>query len=296
MKKIKKGFYIGRFQPFHKAHYRVINNLAKKVDYLIIGVGSSNKYHTIDNPFTLKERVDMINESLKIKNYTIKPIPDIDDYQNWGKHVLDITGKFDVVFTGNKLVKELLKRENVKVELLKPSGYISATIIRDMIAKEQDWEKYVPKAATKVIKKIDGVERIKNLSKVYKNPTPTVDIIIEYNGGIVLIERKHEPFGWAIPGGHVDYGESLEEAAVREAKEETSMDVKLVKQFYTYSDPKRDPRGHKISTVFIAKAEGKPKAKSDAKNIGLFTKDNLPELVFDHKKILEDYFNEKDTT
>jgi len=290
---MKTGLYIGRFQPLHKAHYKIINKLSKKVDYLIIGVGSSEKHHTIDNPFTLKERADMLNDSLKIKNYTIKPIPDLDDYQRWAKHVKKTVGEFDIIYTGNKLVKELLKKEGIEVKLLKPLSYISATQIRDMIAKNQNWRKYVPKETAKIIKKIDGEERIKNLTKTYKNPTPTVDIIIEYENGIILIERKHEPLGWAIPGGHVDYGESLEEAAVREAKEETSLEVRLLEQFHTYSDPNRDPRSHKISTVYIAKAKGKPKASSDAKNIKVFTKDNLPELVCDHKKILEDYFKHK---
>ena len=290
---MKKGLFIGRFQPLHKGHYRMINSLAKKVDCLIIGIGSSNRHHLVDNPFTIKERTDMLNDSLKIKNYSIKPIPDIDDYSKWANHVKKIIGPFDVVFTGNKVVKELFEKENIEVKLLKNNDYTSATSVRDMISKDQCWEKYVPKKVAKLIKKVDGVERIKNLSKIYKNPIPTVDIIIEYKGKIVLIERKHEPFGWAIPGGHVDYGESLEQAAVREAKEETSLDVKLVKQFHTYSDPARDPRNHKISTVYIAKGKGKLRAKSDAKNVKLFTKENLPKLAFDHKKILEDYFKEE---
>ncbi len=128
--------------------------------------------------------------------------------------------------------------------------------------------------------------------KVYNNPIPTVDILIEIESkGIVLIKRKNPPYGWAIPGGFVDYGESLEEAALREAKEETNLDVKLIRQFHTYSDPKRDPRHHSISTVFIAKAEGKPKAKDDALEIGIFNESNLPdEIAFDHRLILTDYF------
>ncbi len=124
-----------------------------------------------------------------------------------------------------------------------------------------------------------------------RNPIPTVDIIIEYNIGIVLIKRKNPPEGWAMPGGFVDYGESLETAAVREAKEETGLDVELLRQFHTYSDPKRDPRHHTITTVFIAKAKGKAIAGDDAKEIGIFTKDTLPEqIAFDHRDILKDYF------
>lgn len=132
-------------------------------------------------------------------------------------------------------------------------------------------------------------------SEYYRNPTPTVDIIIAIaDKGIVLIMRKNEPVGWAIPGGFVDYGESLEEAAVREAREETSLDVTLLGQMHTYSRPDRDPRQHTISTVFIAEAEGIPRAADDAVEIGLFTRDSLPEpIMFDHREILEDYFEGK---
>lgn len=126
----------------------------------------------------------------------------------------------------------------------------------------------------------------------FKNPFPTVDIIIEFEGkGIILIKRKNPPYGWAIPGGFVDYSESLEEAALREAKEETSLDVELIRQLHSYSDPGRDPRQHNITTVFLARAKGTPKACDDAKEIGIFNKSNLPEpLVFDHEEILKDFF------
>ncbi len=125
---------------------------------------------------------------------------------------------------------------------------------------------------------------------VYKNPTPTVDIIIELKQGIVLIERKNTPLGWALPGGFVDYGESFENAAVREAQEETGLDVKLIRQFHTYSHPDRDKRQHTASTVFIATASGVPVGADDAKQAQIFTQDSLPELAFDHALILQDYF------
>jgi ADP-ribose pyrophosphatase YjhB (NUDIX family) len=124
------------------------------------------------------------------------------------------------------------------------------------------------------------------------NPLPTTDILIRYMGGIVLVLRKNPPYGWAIPGGFVDYGESLEAAAVREAREETGLDVRLITQFHTYSAPERDPRFHTISTVFIADGEGELKAGDDAKETGIFDKNTLPEnIVFDHGDILEDYFS-----
>jgi ADP-ribose pyrophosphatase YjhB (NUDIX family) len=143
-----------------------------------------------------------------------------------------------------------------------------------------------------MLKKTIQCSKCKNEIEVYKNPIPTVDIIIEIESkGIVLIKRKNPPYGWAIPGGFVDYGESLEEAAMREAKEETNLDVKLARQFHTYSDPKRDPRHHTISTIYIAKGNGIPQAKDDAIEIGIFTESNLPdEIAFDHRSILNDYF------
>ena len=128
-----------------------------------------------------------------------------------------------------------------------------------------------------------------------KNPFPTVDIIIELEGkGIVLIRRKNPPYGWAIPGGFVDYGESIENAAVREALEETSLRVELLRQFHVYSSPDRDPRFHTISTVFVARATGSPIAADDAKDVGVFTKESLPgKIAFDHRKILDDYFDSR---
>ena len=129
----------------------------------------------------------------------------------------------------------------------------------------------------------------------YRNPVPTVDIIIEMGSGIVLIRRKNYPFGWAIPGGFVDYGESLEEAALREAEEETSLKVELLFQLGAYSDPSRDPRQHTISVVFAARADGEPVAADDAEDIGIFDYSSIPnDLAFDHGKIIRDYYRRMD--
>jgi 8-oxo-dGTP diphosphatase len=126
----------------------------------------------------------------------------------------------------------------------------------------------------------------------YRNPIPTVDIIIECEAGkVLLIKRRNPPHGWAIPGGFVDYGESLEDAARRESLEETNLQVRLLAQFHTYSAPGRDPRQHTISTVYIARADGNPQAADDALDVGIFGENELPsEIAFDHRQILEDYF------
>jgi ADP-ribose pyrophosphatase YjhB (NUDIX family) len=130
------------------------------------------------------------------------------------------------------------------------------------------------------------------MSEVHRKPvTPlvTVDAIIETGGGVVLIERKNPPHGWALPGGFVDPGEGLSTAARREAKEETSLDIELVEQLFAYSDPRRDPRGPTVSVVFVARASGVPRADDDAKNLAVFALDRLPPLAFDHAQILTDY-------
>jgi ADP-ribose pyrophosphatase YjhB (NUDIX family) len=128
-----------------------------------------------------------------------------------------------------------------------------------------------------------------------RNPATAADVIIELDGGrIVLIERRNEPLGWAIPGGFIDYGESAEAAAVREAREETSLDVELIEQLKTYSDPGRDPRGHTLTVVFIARAEGTPRGGDDARRAIVVDEASLPQpLAFDHDKVLAEYFHYK---
>ncbi|TAL16820.1 NUDIX hydrolase [bacterium] len=125
--------------------------------------------------------------------------------------------------------------------------------------------------------------------KKYVNPLPAVDIVIFSGGGIVLVKRKNPPYGWALPGGFVESGETLEAAAAREAFEETGLKVTLKEQFHTYSDPERDPRRHTISTVFLAEAKGTPAGADDALEARVFPWSELPApLCFDHGKILGD--------
>ncbi len=130
--------------------------------------------------------------------------------------------------------------------------------------------------------------------KTHRNPIPTADVIILHKDGVVLIKRKNPPYGWALPGGFIDYGETAEQAAVREAQEETGLLVADLKLFGVYSAPDRDPRCHTITIVFSAYAVESPHGGDDASEARVFPWDHLPEVMaFDHAKILSDFFHAK---
>jgi len=127
-------------------------------------------------------------------------------------------------------------------------------------------------------------------------PPVAADVIIEIGDRVVLIERKYEPLGWAIPGGFVDYGETVEKAALREMREETNLEVELTELLGVYSRPDRDPRGQTISVVYVGRAQGVPQAADDARTAGLFPPDKLPgPLAFDHAEIMADYRRFRET-
>ncbi|MCB9742991.1 MAG: NUDIX hydrolase [Alphaproteobacteria bacterium] len=131
---------------------------------------------------------------------------------------------------------------------------------------------------------------------VYRNPTPTVDVVVELDGGVVLIRRRNPPEGWALPGGFVDEGETVEAAAAREVMEETGLVVRLTELLYVYSDPARDPRKHTMSVVFTGVASGAPVGQDDAAEARVFPIDALPSpLAFDHGQILADYKRFRET-
>lgn len=122
-------------------------------------------------------------------------------------------------------------------------------------------------------------------------PFVTVDAIIRLPAGVVLIKRRNPPFGWALPGGFVDYAETLEEAVKREAREETGLNITALRQMHTYSSPGRDPRFQTITTVFACRAHGRPVSASDAADAGVFSRSQWEklDLAFDHRRVLEDY-------
>ena len=125
---------------------------------------------------------------------------------------------------------------------------------------------------------------------IFRNPAPTTDIVIEIDGGIVLIRRKNPPHGWALPGGFIDYGEKAEDAAVREAREETGLEIVITDLLGVYSDPARDPRGHTLTVVFVARGHGVPAPADDAEDLMIVDPENLPyPIAFDHSQIIADY-------
>ena len=163
---MKRGLFIGRFQPFHLGHLEDIKNAVKEVDELIIGIGSSNEEHTKENPFTVEERIEMIDLVLpanNISNYTVFPIPDLGNDKKWVEHIETLVPKFDVVYTGNKLTERCFKGK-YKVKRVNMLEGISSTIIRNKMLKNMDWQSLVPKKVADFIEKIGGIKRIKRVA------------------------------------------------------------------------------------------------------------------------------------
>ncbi len=207
------------------------------------------------------------------------------------------------------ILEEALKQKVASVALpvlglsCLPSEVASAKIFVQELLKIIRANKRVPLRKILICSKEEGVARIfQKTSEGYIHhfvgelkggPYVTVDAIIEVEGGLVLIERSNPPYGLALPGGFVDYGESLEEAVKREAKEETNLDLEGLCQLHTYSSPDRDPRFHTVSTVFIAKGRGQPKSGDDAKSLKIIPHGALLDLnyAFDHKNVIRDYLD-----
>jgi nicotinamide-nucleotide adenylyltransferase len=167
-----RGLLIGRYQPFHKGHLEVIKNILKEVDELIIGIGSAQISHTLDNPFTAGERMTMISNALQEEGLTerccyIIPIPDVWNNALWVNHVKSLTPHFDVAYTGNALARRLFREGGVEVreQPLFDRAKYSGTEIRSRMLKGEDWESLVPLTVIKVVKSIKGVERLKDITK-----------------------------------------------------------------------------------------------------------------------------------
>ncbi len=169
-----RGLLIGRFQPFHKGHVYVVKKVLREVDEIIIGIGSAQLSHTLENPFTAGERLMMIANSLAEngieKNYYIIPIQDVNNNSLWVSHVRSLTPPFTKVYSGNTLVKRLFSE--VGVEVKTPPMFnrrvYSGTEIRRRMLEGEPWEDLVPEAVVRVVKEVQGVERLRDLAKTDK--------------------------------------------------------------------------------------------------------------------------------
>lgn len=164
-----RAFYIGRFQPYHLGHHTVIQKIAKEVDEIIIGIGSAQKSHTLEDPFTAGERVMMISHSLEELDivYYVIPIMDVNRHAIWVSHIRSLTPPFNIVYSNNPLVIDLFSEAGIRVKkspLFQRDVY-SGTVIRRRMLKDGKWEDLVPKTVVKVLEEIDGVRRLKKLSK-----------------------------------------------------------------------------------------------------------------------------------
>ena len=158
--------FIGRFQPFHKAHLSDIKLALKECDKVTIAIGSSQESATKENPFSYEERKEMIESTLKkhnVFNYDIVPVPDVNDDKTWVDHVKKVISGFDIVYTGNDFTEKLFKQKDIKVRKIELIPNINATEIRKRILHENDWKELVPEEVAEYIEKINGLERIKEI-------------------------------------------------------------------------------------------------------------------------------------
>ena len=164
-----RGLYLGRFQPYHLGHHQVLKQISKEVDEIIVGIGSAQKSHEIENPFTAGERVLMVSSAIKefdIKHYVI-PIEDIQRNSLWVSHVKSMVPPFDIAYTNNPLVIELLSEAGIEVKqspLFKRNKY-SGTQIRNLMLKGEKWEKFVPESVIEIINEINGVKRLRTVTQ-----------------------------------------------------------------------------------------------------------------------------------
>ena len=302
----KQGLVIGRFQLVGNHHADLFEQVVEhhyqkqRLEQLNVGIGIAN---SVDyrNPFSGTECWKMI-QPVAEKAASKMGIPlqhrlvdDINDPPNYAAHVTNIFGlnqreNLVTVFSSNGYTNQCFNDpERYRVIPIEERITQHSTQLRELYTNGFDISDLVPGHVPKFLEEHNAQRRLEKMK--YDNPIPTVDLVIEYEGGIVIIERAGEPKGYALPGGHVDYGETTETAAIREAEEETNLIVSDLKLIGVFSDPDRDPRGHRMSIVYSAKGHGELKAKSDAKTVRVYSPTTIPKLAFDHDKIMQHYLN-----
>ncbi len=274
----KVVFTNGVFDILHRGHVEYLVYARSLGDVLVVGINTDESVRRIKGPArpinTLEDRMfvlshlDVVDFVVPFEEDTPQRLiefiqPDV--LVKGADYELDqIVGREVVENRGGVVIRAPLKE-----------GYSTTSLIRKIVEMSKEL----------------GVDKMD-----LRTPFVAVDAIIQvFDGerfrGVVLIERKYPPYGFALPGGFVEYGESAEEAVVREVKEETGLEVKNVRQFHVYSDPSRDPRRHTLSVVFTCEAEGEPIGRDDARRAYVFKLEELPldKMAFDHKKILLDF-------
>ncbi len=307
-----RGAYLGRFNPFGLHHEGVIKHIRSwGIDDLVIGIGSAQYNHVhkhpskpwVADPFTYLERERMIRLVLG-DSVEIQPVEDVHDIQYWASRVVSQL-KPDVYFTNNQREAEEIARLGVRIERFPTIPGVSATRIRKMIIDCEPLDGVLDSKVIAYLDEIGARERLISLEMLdkrggmlmkKKHPRMATDCIVEVYDrgefrGIALIERKHSPYGWAIPGGMLDYGLTLKENAVKEMSEELKVDVEITDYLGYYDDPKRDPRWHIVTHTFIGRTEQEIGWGDDAKNSRVFKVEDYPnEFAFvDHPRILKDY-------
>lgn len=301
----KKALFLGRVQPPHLWYIDALNQAtAQWITKILIWIGSSDKEYSADNPFTLEERKEMMRKLIQSQDNKILLqaceniywIPDFNNDELWKNYILENIPQFDYIISGNPWVCDIFNKTGIKTISIKRNIEISASTIRKWLSQwnKVDCMEFVPENVIKYIEQIWWIKRLNTLLKERLIPRLAVDIVLfDEHGNLVLIKRKHPPYGLAIPGGMVEYGEEPSISAVREAKEELWVDIQIIwdknKPFGVYWDPQRDPRGHVISIVYKWQIIWwELKAWDDAAQIVLVKPSDFRQhkLAFDHDKIL----------
>ncbi len=163
---MSRAFYVGRFQPVHNGHMEVIKAILDEWEEVVIGIGSAYQSHTLKNPFTGGERAEMIIASMKeedLKNYFIVPVPDIDRYELWPRHISSISPKFSAVYTNNPILKSLFGEQgyDVKTTAMFSREDLSGREIRRRILDGESWHDLLPDTVVKIMEELNGVERLR---------------------------------------------------------------------------------------------------------------------------------------
>jgi ADP-ribose pyrophosphatase YjhB (NUDIX family)/nicotinamide mononucleotide adenylyltransferase len=306
MENTKKGLIIGKFEVVHKGHVELFTRVSERKDIgSVIAAITSNKR----NIFTWEERKSMVEAVTKNlgKPFVFYDVSDINNMPMYSEHVRRIIGlpSLDdvILFTGNPYTANCFQ-DKCEIENVEINYPCSATRVLEMIgADDSRWQTHVPEGTIRFLYRGDNVERIKKsfMASPEKSyfPRLATDIIIEYQGGIVLIERKNPPYGLAMPGGYHKSGLSAEKNAAKEAKEETNLDISIKYLLGFYSEPERDVRDHTASAVYVAAVKEESdalKAGDDAKDAKVYKENDIPwdKLAFDHADILKDYYFKKE--